>query len=69
MIPAGGTDTHGGDSGSSGSLSYMAGRIPNKVKVDLENLIFGQSLGEGKCLKEHLKRFHIGRVGPRLISV
>ena len=57
MIPAGGTDIHGGDSGSSGSLSYMTGRIPNKIKVELDTLIFGQSLGEGKFQRYLLKSF------------
>ena len=48
MIP--GEDlTHIGDSGSSaGSLAYATGRVPNKIKADLEQIVFGQTLGEGK---------------------
>jgi hypothetical protein len=31
--------------------------MQNKLKASLEDLIFGQSLGEGKCTGEQRKRY------------
>ena len=38
----------GGSGGTSHSHAFFAGRVANKIKCNLDDVVFGQSLGEGK---------------------
>jgi hypothetical protein len=40
---SGGTHQHGG-------AGFFSGRVKNKLTAELDDIIFGQSLGEGKSL-------------------